>query len=47
MDITSLVKAKQEGIQGRVLVTYKKQKDQNLLNYATIEVPFMRYKENI
>lgn len=47
MDITSLVKAKQEGIQGRVLVTYKKQKDQNLLNYATIEVPFMKYKENL
>ena len=47
MDITSLVKTKQEGIQGRVLVTYKKQKDQNLLNYATVEVPFMRYNENI
>ncbi|MGL5772074.1 MAG: hypothetical protein ACRCX1_04725, partial [Bacteroidales bacterium] len=47
MNLTRWVKSKKEGVQGRVVVTYKKQKDQNLLNYTSIDVPFMHYKEQL
>lgn len=47
MNISKWVKAKPQEISGKVIVKYKNKDDQGPLNYATIEVPFKHYKEDI